>query len=257
MKYPLRYLFSLSLCVITTPSFAAQSSHWNHWQIKTLSHHSTTSVQAEAKVWGVSPQDYRHYQTLMQQSTNQSWYGQLDPAEVLGLTTDDATKRQYYAKLEAKLIHQRMQRELAFNQAYSNAYHALYPDEPAIRSPWRHSAMSSTLKPKDRLLWFVDGREPAPAALAQSLLAAVKSSGAVLDIYVVAPGMTAKSLQQWAIASHLPDTLIHRALTVNLGNQRWAQIQQHHRGHLPFIARLHDHHLQSVKWQNIRQINRE
>lgn len=80
-----------------------------------------------ASIWNVTSQDYSHYLWLMQYSPSSKWYKQLNPAEVLGINAADDKARMHYAMIVVKNAHDRIARELAFQQAYDKAWKILYP----------------------------------------------------------------------------------------------------------------------------------
>ena len=77
--------------------------------------------RAVAQEWGLSNQEFQHYRTLMQGSRGVYSPG-LDSLTALGI------EAQSDAELQVRAEAQRVQKELAYDQAYRDAWNRLYPN---------------------------------------------------------------------------------------------------------------------------------
>lgn len=86
------------------------------------------SVQYEqaAEFWKLSLEDYLHYQSLVNQAGIQDEWKELDPPHLLGLLANTESEIQKYAEIAVKLDFERSRRELAFQEAYQQAFKKYY-----------------------------------------------------------------------------------------------------------------------------------
>ncbi len=61
------------------------------------------------------------------------WYPQLSPAEVLGMNAQTPQEQKHFAEIAAKQEHDKLARELAFDNAFHQAMGRLYASEPVIK----------------------------------------------------------------------------------------------------------------------------
>ena len=179
MKVKLNKLYwFIGLLLIANISLAEQVTHTTVKQPQ----QTATYIQQQAKQWGLSANDYQQYRWLMTHTPSGHWYKQLDPAEVLALNTDDPATMLRYAKVQARNMHVRVNRELKFDQVYRHAYQQLYPHQKPIQS----AIPKRTLQSGDRLWLFVKLTSPLGPFVYQRLIQHVQASpGSVLDIYFV------------------------------------------------------------------------
>lgn len=121
---------SLFSCII----YAAEvenSKEYTTVSVNTQNNTSKTSIIESATDWSLTDAEWARYLQLIQKHSGR-WYPQLTPPEVLGLNADTAEERQHFAQIAAKIEHEKIVRELAFNQAFYLAMRRLYPNEPMI-----------------------------------------------------------------------------------------------------------------------------
>lgn len=119
-------------------------------------------------------------------------------------------ERQRYAELLARKEHQRVEKELAFQRAYDQAWKRLYPTLTPIRSV-----------AQPRLALFVSEKCPACETLAQKLI----NDGRPLDIWLVNSHNEDASLQRWAQRQHIDMRKVERGqITLNHDNGRWQRL---------------------------------
>ena len=112
--------------------------------------------RARAELWDVSVTEWRRYRQLMAGIRGSISPANLSPIEVLGIHARDAAERRRYAEQWAVMMREDAERILAFQHAYDQANHRLYPDEPLIdrtRLPERVED-EEALRATDRVLLF-------------------------------------------------------------------------------------------------------
>lgn len=154
------------------------------------------------------------------------WYEQLTPTEVLGLYADSPQDQQHFAELAAKEQHDKIAREIAFNNAFTVAMQKLYAHEPVIKdfdmsafNPMKKSVTDQSkvkLKPGDRLQLWIDTNKVIDFTVVPELLALINTHPNIgLDIYAVNPCADA-AIQLWAQSNHVPlDQVAKGVITLN------------------------------------------
>lgn len=92
-----------------------------------------TTTPDAAQDWSLSAEEWNQYQALMQ-GPDGLWYQKLTPAMVLGMRAKSVEEQQHFARIVAEQEHDKVARELAFNNAVFAAMRQLYPDEPMIKA---------------------------------------------------------------------------------------------------------------------------
>lgn len=90
--------------------------------------------------WGLTATEWGRYQRLMQ-GPARLWYPHLTPPEVLGLNAQTLLERQHFAEIVAQEEHDKLARELIFNNAVHTAFLRLYAKEPVIQ-PFNFSSFN-------------------------------------------------------------------------------------------------------------------
>ncbi|MDY1037811.1 TIGR03759 family integrating conjugative element protein [Lelliottia sp. CFBP8978] len=166
-------------------------------------------THTQAQQWGLTDSEWQRYQQL-RQGERGIWSPGLDPLTTLGVEANNDAERQRFAELLARKEHQRVEKELAFQRAYNQAWKRLYPTLTPIRS---------VIEP--RLALFVSEKCPACETLAQELINDDRS----LDIWLVNSRNDDASLQRWAQRQHIDMRKVERGqVTLNHDNGRWQRL---------------------------------
>ncbi len=243
------------LSIIAIPAMATTplilSSQATQDQIvKTLPDQNTLTIRA--KQWGLSTKAFKRYVWLMQNTPSGHWYKHLDPAEVLALNAGNRDEMMKYAKIQARMMHMRVTRELAFDQIYSEAYKALYPREKPVMSPDHHTLSQQTLQRGDRIWLFVGVNTPLGRFVYQHIMKVVQATpGVVLDIYFVGQTLSPARIQQWAIAAGISRDAVNTQVTLNIGNARFKAVTHGKHVHLPFVGVVHGNHFQPITLSSV------
>ncbi|MBS3048835.1 TIGR03759 family integrating conjugative element protein [Enterobacter mori] len=211
-----RYLL---LCLLPLPLFASP-------QQTRIEEQAITHMQAQQ--WGLTDSEWQRYQQLLQGERG-IWSPGLDPITTLGVETNSDAERQRYAELLARKEHLRVEKELAFQRAYDQAWKRLYPMLTPIRS---------VVQP--RLALFVSEKCPACETLVQKLI----NDDRPLDIWLVNSRHDDASLQRWALHQHIDMRKVERGqITLNHDSGRWQRLSG---GKLPLLLEQ-----QGEKWRPV------
>lgn len=102
---------------------------------------TTTAIQnttinatlvGNANDWDLTPEEWTHYQQLID-GPNALWYPKLSPPAILGMYANTSQDQEHFAEIVAHEEHDKIMRELSFNNAVHLAMLKLYPTEPLIQ----------------------------------------------------------------------------------------------------------------------------
>jgi len=203
------------------------------------SHETVSSVQEAqqanlATEWGLNTQEWSRYQTLMKGPRGIYSPG-LDPLTALGVEARSTDERRRYAELQVHAERQRVEKELAYQNAYDQAFKRLYPDEKIIQLTQPTSPLTSrepTPKRDDRLTVFVQDN-------CKSCIARVKElqkQNRAFDLYFVDSQGDDERIRRWAIQAGVePGNVRSRHITLNHDDGRWVGLGIG--GKLPAVVR--------------------
>lgn len=205
-----------------------------------------------AKVWGLSPKDFKRYLWLMKNTPSGHWYPNLDPAEVLALNAKDPAQMLQYAKIQARNMHVRVTREWALNRSYNQAYRMLYPNEKPIRLPGLQNQTVAQLQAGDRLWLFIQTNAPLSQFIYHHLMQTIQATPqTMLDIYFVGQAVTRAQIEHWAMSVGIQPQAVNHAVTLNFGNERFQALTKGKPVALPLIGVVHDGHFQAVTLSSV------
>ncbi len=178
----------------------------------------TEHERARAAVWGLSPTEWRRYQTLMEGIRGSISPGNISPLEVLGIHARDAAERRRYAEQWAVMMREDAERILAFQRAYDQAGRLLFPDESLIDVVrlLDRTDDEQALRRSDRVLLFARPDCAACDALLARVLARLERIGGV-DVYLAnVPAGDEAAIRDWAIDRGIqPEWVTSRRVTLN------------------------------------------
>jgi len=182
-------LLATGLCltlfvILLTPVKATETKE------KQLKHtRSNTLALAEEnhrQQWALSKADWTRYKTLMQGIRGSISPKNISPVEVLGTHARTDTERRKYAEIWAKMRHEDIDRILAFQLAYNQAFAKLYPNEQMIDTRLLNLDQGSDFKPGDRVLVFLKIEQCAECeAIIQKIMLDEAVKTLHVDIYFV------------------------------------------------------------------------
>lgn len=186
----------------------------------------------KAQEWGLSSQEYQRYRTLMQGSRGIYSPG-LDPLTALGIEAQSDAERRHYAELQVRAEAQRVQKELAYEQAYRDAWTRLYPNLQPIQASGTAAPLASpVLHGSGRLAVFVSDN----CAACTERVQALQHDGQSFDLYLIGSQGDDARIRRWAVLAGIdPAKVRARQITLNHDGGRWVQLGLG--GELPAVVR--------------------
>ena len=192
---------------------------------------------AKSQEWGLTEQEWQRYQEL-NQGARGIWSPGLDPLTSLGVESRNEQERERYARLLAKKMHDRMERELQFQRTYDRVFAEMYPNEqpfkvePHISERFGRVIYFTRLENcdkcetnADRVLQYVNDKTP-------------------IDIYFVGVKNN-EQIYNWAKKHNIDPNKVNRKLiTLNHDNGAWLQYAD---GKMPAAFQIQ----QDGQWQQI------
>ena len=111
--------------------------------------------ESHRQQWALSIADWARYKTLMQGIRGSISPKNISPIEVLGTHARTDGERRKYAEIWARMRHEDIERILAFQLAYNQAFARLYPNEQLIDTSLLNLDQGSDFKAGDRVLVFL------------------------------------------------------------------------------------------------------
>ncbi|TCQ84609.1 TIGR03759 family integrating conjugative element protein [Pseudomonas sp. JUb52] len=230
--------FAIAL-ILLSPSASALTADLIAPQVflgETGSAERQSSVQrndsAIAQEWGLSSQEFQRYRTLMQGSRGVYSPG-LDPLTALGIEAQSDAERRRYAELQVRAEAQRVQKELAYDQAYRDAWNRLYPNLQPVQAGGQAAPQASpAVRGNGRLAVFVTDS----CAACTERVKALQSAGQAFDLYLIGSQNDDARIRRWAVLAGVdPAKVRGRQITLNHDAGRWVQLGLG--GELPAVVR--------------------
>lgn len=173
------------------------------------------SLKEQATQWGLTPEDYQHYQQLMSGPRGTQSPG-LDPLSTLGIEATTPAERRRFAELWVKQEYARTEKELAFQREVNVAWKRLYPDALPVNMGKAAGIAHDT---GGRLALFVRQKD---CKTCDARLRAILADNRPVDIYLVDSAGNDNTLRAWAKAHNIPaDKVRSRQITLNHDGGRW------------------------------------
>lgn len=174
------------------------------------------ALQTKAQEWDLTEREWQRYEEL-NKGARGVWSPGLDPLTTLGVESRSEQERERYARLLAKKLHDRMQRELEFQRTYDRIFKEMYPDEQPFKvEPHISERVGRVIyftrlnncdqcdRNADRILSHVNDKTP-------------------IDIYFVGV-KTNEEIYAWAKKHHIdPNKVNKKLITLNHDNGAWLQ----------------------------------
>ncbi|MBO9333117.1 TIGR03759 family integrating conjugative element protein [Achromobacter pulmonis] len=190
------------------------------------------SDEQQARDWGLRTDEWARYRELMQgplgiQSPN------LDPLTALGIEARSDEERRRYAELQVQVEARRVEKTLAYQRAYDEAWRRLAPGAQRVNLPGAGPASTPAMaQGADRTAVFVKDACAACDAAVQRLQAA----GTEFDIYMVGSRADDARIRDWARRVRIdPAKVRSRRITLNHDAGRWLSLGLP--GDLPAVVR--------------------
>lgn len=182
---------------------------------------------ALAQKWGLKLEEFQRFRDLMQGPLG-TYSPTLDPLSALGIEARTDAERQRYALLQVEAEAARVEKLLAYQRAYDQAWKQRYPELALVNlSPIASPLMSKT---NNRLAVFVQYE----CAECETTVRQLQASGTTFDLYVVNSQQDDNRIRQWAQKAGInPSKVRDGIITINHDNGRWASTAA--QGQLPAI----------------------
>lgn len=190
------------------------------------------AAEQHARDWGLNIEEWTRYRDLMQGPLG-VYSPNIDPLTALGIEARSDQERQRYAELQVATEAQRVEKLLAYQRAYDDAWQRLHTDMPRVILPDAGPAFSPVVPATSgRLALFVEDACPACDQTTLKLQAA----GQAFDIYVVDSGADDARIRAWAQRIGIDPAKVRSGqVTLNHDAGRWVSLGMS--GDLPAVVR--------------------
>ena len=182
----------------------------------------SAEAQHEAKVWKLSPEEEKRYLKLMQ-NRSALYYKDLrmTPLDILGLNAQSNSERQHFAELAAKLEAIKVAQNLAWNNAFHEAYNKLFEGIPVVGdfdptpfSPLHYKPLR--LSAGESLYLFIRSDDAIKTVLMILVEALQETPNTQLNLLFL--GMNEEAIQNWANRHDIPRAMVRgKRITLNQG----------------------------------------
>lgn len=235
----------LALAIPTSRHAHAQSASTlsSATRVTTTESQATLDARQEqrlAEAWGLKREEWTRYRELMRGPMS-IYSPNLDPLTALGVEARSEEERKRYAQLQARMEGVRVQKLLAYQRAYDEAWKQLYPALPRVRlsqdREQQHAAPASATD--GHLAVFIKADCPACDARVLTLAA----TGHAFDLYMIGTRGDDAAIRAWASRIGIdPKKVRARTITLNHDAGRWLQVGDG--GPLPAVL-----HRVNEQWQ--------
>lgn len=208
----------------TIQSTPAQSSRVTPSQI------DQTRDERLARDWGLRGNEWGRYRELMEgplgiHSPN------LDPLTALGIEARSDEERRRYAELQVQVEARRVEKLLAYQRAYDEAWQRLHPDAQRVNLPDALPSGSAMTASGRTAVFVREGCAPC-AQVVQHL----QTASAEFDLYVVGSRQEDTRIREWAQRAQIdPARVRSGSITLNHDGGRWLALGLP--GELPAVVR--------------------
>lgn len=176
-----------------------------------------------ATEWGLQPQEWARYRELMDGPLG-IYSPNLDPLSALGIEARTDEERRRYAELQVQVEARRVEKLLAYQRAYDEAWQRLNPGMQRVNLPDDKPGAgpsSSPLRGSGRMAVFVKDGCAACGQLVQRL----QSSGAEFDLYMVGSRQDDARIRDWAKRAQIDPARVRAgSITLNHDGGRWLSL---------------------------------
>jgi len=176
-----------------------------------------------ASNWGLQPQEWARYRELMDGPLG-IYSPNLDPLSALGIEARTDEERRRYAELQVQVEARRVEKLLAYQRAYDEAWQRLNPGMQRVNLPDDKpgaGTSSNPLRDSGRTAVFVKDGCAACGQLVQRL----QSSGAEFDLYMVGSRQDDGRIRDWAKRAQIDPARVRAgSITLNHDDGRWLSL---------------------------------
>lgn len=183
-----------------------------------------------ARDWGLLSDEWSRYRELMEGPLG-IYSPDLDPLTALGIEARSDEERRRYAELQVQAEARRVEKLLAYQRAYDDAWQRLQPGAQRVKLP-DAVPTGTDLPGNGRPAVFVRDNCGACEQVARRL----QASGTAFDLYMVGSRADDARIREWARRTGVDPVKVYSgAITLNHDAGRWLSLGLS--GNLPAIVR--------------------
>jgi integrating conjugative element protein (TIGR03759 family) len=192
----------------------------------------TKQQQRLAEVWGLKSEEWTRYRELMRGPLG-VYSPNLDPLTALGIEARSDSERMRYAELQARMEGVRVEKLLAYQRAYDDAWKRLYPSLQRVRlTQDRFVQQQNASATSSHLAVFIKADCPECDARVRALQAADR----LFDVYMIGSRGDDSAIRAWASRIGIDAKKVREhAITLNHDAGRWLAVGDG--GSLPAVLR--------------------
>lgn len=236
----MRPLTGAALLIILLPlsGTVAQNGRTVESRVAESQARSSTTAELDERLawdWGLKTEEWARYRHVMQGPLG-VYSPNLDPLTALGIEARTEEERRRYAELQVHVERRRVEKLLAYQRAYDDAWQRLYPKQLRVDASGAASRLPSSRQlaspVERRLAVFVS----TACTACDQRVKQLQVAGQAFDIYMVGSENDNALIRQWAARAGVDPAKV-RAGTITLNHDagRWAWIGG--RGELPAVVK--------------------
>ncbi|MFJ5483745.1 TIGR03759 family integrating conjugative element protein [Pectobacterium actinidiae] len=232
---PRQTLFLLSLlAALHLPAFAQQPATQNAPTQPSRVARSQIEPAHDARLareWGLRDDEWSRYRELMEGPLGIQSPG-LDPLSALGIEARSDDERRRYAELQVQVEARRVEKLLAYQRAYDDAWQRLHPNAQRVDLPDATPTGGTAITGSGRTAVFVrDGCTPCGAVVQR-----LQRAGTAFDLYMVGSRQDDTRIRDWAKRAQIDPAKVRSGdITLNHDGGRWLALGLP--GELPAVVR--------------------
>ncbi|WP_407315429.1 TIGR03759 family integrating conjugative element protein [Pseudomonas sp. nanlin1] len=222
--------FALFLATLQSPAWAQQvTTKQSQVSTSQIDHSHDEKL---ARDWGLRQEEWTRYRELMAGPLG-IYSPNLDPLSALGTEARSDEERRHYAELQVQAEARRVDKLLAYQRAYDEAWQRLHPNLQRVNLPDAGPSNAATAsRESGRTAVFVrDNCLPCDQVIHR-----LQATGAAFDIYMVGSRSDDARIREWARRIKIDASLVSaRTITLNHDAGRWLSLGLP--GELPAVVR--------------------
>ncbi|MCI4235303.1 TIGR03759 family integrating conjugative element protein [Dickeya dianthicola] len=172
-----------------------------------------------AQEWGLKADEWQRYSELMEGPIG-TYSPNLDPLSALGIEARSDEERQRYAELQVKAEARRVEKLLAYQRAYDEAWQRLNPGMQRVSLPDAGLSRNAVTGNGRTAVFVKDNCLPCT-----QLVQRLQASGTAFDLYMVGSRQDDALIRAWARRAQIdPEQVRNGTITLNHDAGRWLSL---------------------------------